>query len=237
MPIGQLLRISTEQEEVAARYCMKQAEKPFQFVDAFYLVVVGLQSAHTLREFARELNEVSPYCIFCHTYHALATHHYTSYSSDFAQWVMAGCNEGELAEQLGAIDVRQFVELKDLRAALVREVDEYLTAYPTAADRPAFEPFYFAETREVVQPVDRRAFNLVELAEGMREMSLHSLHYHFVNSRLRLHLRTNDFSNWIENELGFPELALQIKRVDFYTNTLPEVRAEILDCITPWIGR
>lgn len=216
---------------------MKQAEKPFQFVDAFYLVVVGLQSAHTLRDFSRHLAKVSQLCIFCHTFHSLATHHYTSYSSDFAQWVMAGCNEGELAEQLGAIDVRQFVELEDLRAALVQEVNEYLTVRPASADRPAFEPFYFSETREVVLPVDRQARNLGELAEGLRQMSLHSLHYHFVNSRLRLHLRTNDFSNWIENELGFPELAMQIRRVDFYTNTLPEVRDEILDCISPWIGR
>ncbi|HEV2306253.1 MAG TPA: DUF5752 family protein [Candidatus Acidoferrales bacterium] len=40
----------------------------------------------------------------------------TSYSSDFAQWTMAACNENELAEQLGAIDVRAFVDLEDLRS-------------------------------------------------------------------------------------------------------------------------
>ncbi len=216
---------------------MKQAKNPFRFVDAFYLVVVGLESAHTLRDFAKQLAKASQLCIFCHTFHSLATHHYTAYSSDFAQWVMAGCNEGELAELLGAIDVRQFVELEDLRAALLREVDEYLAAHPESAERPAFEPFYFSETREAVLPINRQASNLAELADGVRQMSLHSLHYHFVNSRLRLHLRTNDFSNWIENELGFPELGLQIKRVDFYTNTLPEVREEILNCIAPWIGR
>ncbi|HEV2305690.1 MAG TPA: DUF5752 family protein [Candidatus Acidoferrales bacterium] len=216
---------------------MKQARRPFQFVDAFYLVVVGLDSAHTLRDFRKQLGEVSQLCIFCHTFHSLATHHYTSYSSDFAQWTMAACNENELAEQLGAIDVRAFVDLEDLRAALVRVVDGYLAAHSASGDRPAFEPFYFSETREVVLPVDRRASNLAEMSESLRHLSLHSLHYHFVNSRLRLHLGTNDFSYWIEHELGFPELAAQINLVDFYTNTLREVRAEIIDCITPWIGR
>jgi hypothetical protein len=216
---------------------MKQARRPFQFVDAFYLVVVGLDAAHTLGDFRKQLGEVSQLCIFCHTFHSLATHHYTSYSSDFAQWTMAACNENELAEQLGAIDVRVFVDLEDLRSALLHVVDGYLAAHPAAGERPAFEPFYFSETREVVLPVDRRASHLAEMSESLRRLSLHSLHYHFVNSRLRLHLRTNDFSYWIEHELGFPELAAQINLVDFYTNTLREVRAEIIDCITPWIGR
>jgi hypothetical protein len=216
---------------------MKQAQEPFQFVSAFYLVIVGLESAHTVRELGKELAKVPKDSIFCHTFHSLATHHYTSYSSDFAQWAMAACNESELAERLGAIDVRQFVELDDLRSALVHAVDSHVRAYPASADRPAFEPFYFSQTREVALPMDMRAYNLAELAEGIRHMSLHSLHYHFVNSRLRLHLRTNDFSNWIEKELGLTELASQIKRVDFYTNTLPEVREGILYYINPWINR
>lgn len=216
---------------------MKQAGQPFQFVNAFYMVIVGLEAAHTLRELEKQLGTVSQPCIFCHTFHSLATHHYTSYSNDFAQWAMAACNEGELAEQLGAIDVRQFVDLEDLRAALAHSVGSYLSTHPAAGDRAAFEPLYFSETREVVLPLELCATNLEEMSERLRRISLHSLHYHFVNSRLRLHLRTNDFSNWIEHELGFPELASQINRVDFYTNTLPEVRDEIINCIQPWIGR
>jgi hypothetical protein len=215
----------------------KEAREPFQFVSAFYLILVGLDTAHTLRELAKQLATVSQDSIFCHTFHSLATHHYTSYSSDFAQWAMAACNESELAERLGAIDVRQFVELNDLRSALIHAIDNHVRANPSSGDRPAFEPFFFAETREVALPADARASNLSELAEGIRHISLHSLHYHFVNSRLRLHLRTNDFSYWIEKELELPDLAAQVNRVDFYTNTLPEVREGILNSIEPWINR
>lgn len=216
---------------------MKQAKEPFQFVSAFYLVIVGLESAHTIRELGKQLAAVPEDSIFCHTFHSLATHHYTSYSNDFAQWAMAACNESELAEQLGAIDVRQFVQLEDLRSALIHAVDNGLRTNPAAGDRPAFEPFYFSQTRQVALPVDMRASNLAELVEGIRHMSLHSLHYHFVNSRLRLHLRTNDFSHWIEQELDLPELAAQVNRVDFYTNTLPEVREGILGYINSWMSR
>lgn len=216
---------------------MRQAREPFQFVSAFHLIVVGLESAHTLHELAKQLAIVSQDSIFCHTFHSLATHHYTSYSSDFAQWAMAACNESELAERLGAIDVRQFVDLNDLRSALIHAVDTHVRANPVSGDRPAFEPFYFSETREVALPSEIRASNLRELAEGIGHISLHSLHYHFVSSRLRLHLRTNDFSYWIEKELGLPELAADVNRVDFYTNTLPEVRAGILTHLGAWIDR
>lgn len=215
----------------------KEAREPFQFVSAFYLILVGLDTAHTLRELAKQLATVSQDSIFCHTFHSLETHHYTYYSSDFAQWAMAACNESELAERLGAIDVRQFVELNDLRSALIHAIDNHVRANPSSADRPAFEPFFFSETRGVSLPADARASNLSELAEGIRHISLHSLHYHFVNSRLRLHLRTNDFSYWIEKELGLPDLAAQVNRVDFYTNTLSEVREGILNSIEPWINK
>ena len=135
-----------------------------------------------------------------------------------------------------ALDVRQFVAIEDLRAALVHTIDSYLHAQPRSADRPAFEPFFF-ETREIAISLESHASNLTELAKGIRWLSLQSLHYHFVNSRLRLHRRTNDFSRWAETELDFPELAARIDRVDFYTNTLQGVREEILECIRPWVNR
>lgn len=216
---------------------MKQARAPFQFIAASYLICIGHDRPTTLRDLSQSIVTVSEASIFCHTFHSLSMHYYTSYSSDFAQWAMAACNEQELAERLGGIDVRQFVSIEDLRSALVDTINSYLHAQPRSSDRPAFEPFFFSETREIALPLETRASNLAELSEGIRRLSLHSLHYHFVNSRLRLHLRTNDFSHWIEQELDFPELAARIDRVDFYTNTLQGVREGILECIQPWIGR
>jgi hypothetical protein len=216
---------------------VKQANEPFQFVAASYLTRVGRECANNLQDLAKNIAAVPEASIFCHTFQSLETHNYVSYSSDFAQWVVASCNEEQLAERLGTVDVKEFVTIQDLRAVLLNIVEEHLRAYPRSADRPALEPFYFCETTEVTLPLHFRAANLAELADGIRHLSLHSLHYHFINSRLRLHLRTNDFSNWIEKEMDLPKLSARINRIDFYTNTLEGVRQSILDCIQPSSNR
>jgi hypothetical protein len=76
-------------------------------------------------------------------------------------------------------------------------------------------------------------WTLPELAAGIRLLGHQSLHYHFINSRLRLHLRTNDFSHWIEQSLGWPWLAARLNRLDFYNNTLDELREDILALLEP----
>jgi hypothetical protein len=82
--------------------------------------------------------------------------------------------------------------------------------------------------------LDERAETLAELAAGIRRMSNQTLHYHFINSRLRLHYQTNDFSNWIEGCLGLPDLARRINRIDFYTNTLGGIRKELVQVMESW---
>ncbi|MBI1954811.1 MAG: hypothetical protein HYS38_00285 [Acidobacteria bacterium] len=214
---------------------MTQATSPFCFVAASYLVRIRPERSRTLGEFVRHLRLVSNESIFYHTFQSLESHHYTTYSNDFAQWTMAACNAPVLAELLGAVDVRDFVLIEDLRQALVSTLENHLVRHPYAADQPAFEPFYFCEDVEIALPLETCANNLAELADGIRRMSLQTLHHHFINARLRPKLGTNDFSNWIEHSLGLPELAEKLNRIDFYTNTLEEVRKEILETLHPWI--
>ncbi len=213
---------------------MRVAREPFQFVAASYLVRVWPERAHTLGDMARVLRSCSDESIFYHTFQSLETHHYTAFSSDFAQWILAACNEAALAEQLAAIDLRSMVSLDALREELAGGVEQHLREHSGSADRPAFEPFHFCEALEVTMPVDRRAGNLRELAAGIRQLSLHTLAYHLITSRLRLKLATNDFSYWIEQNLGLPELARRINQLDFYTSTLEDLRAEIVAAIAGW---
>ena len=214
---------------------MKQAKRPFEFVAASYLVRIRPERSWTLAELARYLQAVSDASIFYHTFQSLESHHYVAFSNDFAQWSMAACNENALAEELAAIDLRDFVSVEDLRAALIRCVESYLQKNPQSADRPAFEPFYFCEAVEVILPLESKAWNLAELAEGIERMSLHTLHCHFINARLRPRLKANDFSYWIDDSPGIPELAEKLNGIDFYTNTLEGVRGEILRVLAPWI--
>jgi len=213
---------------------MRKAKEPFQFVAASYLIRVCRERAHTLGEMARCLRTIPDGSIFYHTFQSLESHHYASFSSDFAQWIMAACNEHALAERLATVDLRDVVSLAGLREALASRVEQYLQQNPQVADRPAFEPFHFCETVEVTVPLDAQASTLAELADGIRRLSLQTLHHHFINSALRLGLRTNDFSYWIEHSLGLPELAAKLNRIDFYSNSLDGVCRQVLRTLESW---
>ncbi|MBI4442558.1 MAG: hypothetical protein HY649_04190 [Acidobacteria bacterium] len=210
---------------------MKQATTPFCFVAASYLIRIRAERARTLREMAQHLRAVSNESIFYHTFQSLESHHYTIYSNDFAQWTMSSCNQPALAEKLGAVDVRDFITIDDIRRTLIQILETCLEKSPHAADQPVFEPFYFCEAVEFVVPLETCAHNLDELAGGIRRMSLQTLHHHFINARLRTKLGADDFSNWIEDSLGLPALAKQLDRIDFYTNTLEQIREEILETL------
>jgi hypothetical protein len=216
---------------------MKQAKTPFQFMAASYLIRIRPERAKTLGDMARFLRTCSEASIFYHTFQSLESHHYSAFSSDFAQWILAACNEAELAERLATVDLRECVSLGTLREMLASQVEEHIQQNSASAERPAFEPFHFCESTDVTVPLNRQAGNLAELAVGIRSLSLHSLHYHFITSRLRLHLVTNDFAFWIEHSMGFPKLSEQLNRIDFYTNTLEGVRTELLQAIEPWVNR
>ncbi|MGH9804991.1 MAG: DUF5752 family protein [Candidatus Acidiferrales bacterium] len=208
-----------------------QDKGPFEFVAASYLVRICPARASTLREMAAHLRSCSDASIFYHTFQSLESHHYSAFSSDFAQWILAACNQAALAERMASLDLREFVSLEELRDTLAGQIEEHLRQDPAAGDRPAFEPFHYCEAMELFVPAGRLAHNLGDLAEGIRDLGLQSLHYHFITSRLRLRLKTNDFSNWVERNLELLQLAKKLNRIDFYTNTLEGVRAEILEAL------
>src|SRR6267142_1500904 len=99
---------------------------------------------------------------------------------------------------------------------------------PRAGDRPARKPFYFCAANTVVMPTDFVVGNLTEFAAALKRVTIHSIHYHFIEVRLRLKLRSNDFSIWLEEDLEMPKLAAQLNRIDIYNSTLDGVREKIV---------
>ncbi|MGA2983960.1 MAG: DUF5752 family protein [Terriglobia bacterium] len=205
---------------------MQGIESPFQFLTASYLIRVQNLRATTLAEFAAGLETCSDACIFFHTFQSLSRHHFLTegFSNDFAQWALAACNRPELAEQLASFDIREYTSLAKLRADMRRVVNDYCELHPQFAAQQTFEAFGFCEAIEVAIPLGFDARTLREFNEGLQKLSRASLHYHFIASRLRLHLQTNDFSNWFENTLGLPNLAHRADHIDIYTSTLEGVR-------------
>ena len=212
---------------------MKTAETPFEFVTVSYLTRIGNQSAGTLAELLTGLENCSDASIFHHTYQTLGSHHFLTegFSNDFAQWVLADANRNDLAEQLAALDIRDYVSIAALRSDLCRVTGDFCHTYPNFAEQSALERFYFCESVEVTAPLGRTARTLEEFRDGVTHLSHAGFYFHFISSRLRLQLLTNDFSHWLADSLGLKKLAESVNRIDIYTNTLDSSRAKLLRLI------
>jgi Family of unknown function (DUF5752) len=212
---------------------MNAAEKPFEFFTVSYLTRIGNQSAGTLTEFLKGLQQCSDASIFHHTFQTLSSHHFLTegFSNDFAQWAHADANREDLAEQLAALDVRDYLSIAALRSDLCRVVGDYCTANPALSVQTALERFYFCESLEVTLPFGLTARTLEEFRNGIVHLSHASFYFHFLSSRLRLQLQTNDFSHWLADGLGLGTLADSVNHIDIYTNTLDSARAKVLRLI------
>src|SRR5438552_16990887 len=211
----------------------RAAPSPFHFNSSSHLLRIERERADSLGELLDALRSCPDESIFQHMFQTLQEHHYIreGFSNDFAHWAFAACNEIGLAERLAAVDVREYTSIKALRETLIGIVEEYLKKNPRTRERTAFEPFYFCASDTVVVPTPIVARNLAEFAEGLKQVSISGIHYHFIQARLRLKLNSNDFSVWLEQELDLGTLADRINRIDIYTSTLQDVRRQILKII------
>jgi hypothetical protein len=212
---------------------MNTSEMPFEFFTVAHLTRIGNQSATTLAELLTGLEQCSDASIFHHTFQTLGSHHFFTegFSNDFAQWALADANRDALAERLTALDIRDYVSIAALRADLCRVVREYCVEHPEFAHQAALESFFFCESVEVTVPFGRTATTLDEFRQGIEHLSHAAFYFHFISSRLRLQLRTNDFSHWLADGLGLKALADSVNRIDIYTNTLDSARGKLIQLI------
>jgi hypothetical protein len=206
------------------------AVTPFEFFTVSHLTRIGNLSAITLAEFLSGLEQCSDASIFHHTFQTLSSHHFLTegFSNDFAQWVLVDVNRDALAEQLAALDIRDYSSIAALRSDLCRVVHDFCQEHPEFARQSALERFYFCESVEVTVPFGFSATTLDEFRDGIIRLSHSSFFFHFITSRLRLQLQTNDFSHWLADGLGLMTLAESINHIDVYTNTLDSARAKLL---------
>jgi hypothetical protein len=204
--------------------------KPFYFNTSAHLLRITRQKANTLAEFLGALRECPENSIFQHSFRTLQEHHFIreGFSNDFAHWVLSACNEPSLAEGLASVDVREFTSVAELRERFVEIVQNFLQRSPAAGPRSARETFYFCASDTVVIPTSFVAHTLRDFAEGLRGVSVHSLHHHFIEARLRLKLMSNDFSQWLHEDVGLTDAARQLNRIDIYTVTMEDVRRQIV---------
>jgi hypothetical protein len=217
---------------------MITAAQAFQFATASYLTRVENYSAETIAGLNAGLAEASDSAVFYHTVQTLGRHHFLTegFSNDFAQWVLAALNRPALAERLAGIDIRDYLSIQEVRSDIRRILGEFCDERPAEAANRAFEPFYFCQAVEVVIPLHWDARTLAGFRAGLERLSHASFYHHFIASRLRLQLRTNDFSHWFRTALGMERLAARTDRIDVFTNTLDTARHELIALVDGEIG-
>ena len=214
----------------AATTLHRTPAKPFYFNTSAHLLRITRYKANTLVELLEALRVCPEDSIFQHTFRTLQEHHFLreGFSNDFAHWALAACNEPSLAEALASVDVREFTSVAALRARFLQILSKFMQDDPLSGQRPADETFYFCSSDIVVIPTSFQAHTIGEFTEGVRRVSVHSIHHHFIEARLRIKLMSNDFSQWLHEDAGLTETARALNRIDIYTATLEDVRHQIV---------
>ena len=213
----------------ATKYPVRKPDKPFYFNTSESLLRIGRQRAGNLCELLRAIETCPEDSVFQHTFRTLQEHHFIrqGFSNDFAHWSLSACHEPALAEQLASVDVREFTDIEGLRWRIVEIIDDFLHSHPRSGTHGVHDPFYFCASDLVVLPTKFAPDTLKGFLDALNQVSVHSIHHHFIEARLRLHRMTNDFSNWLEQEVGLDDASDAIERIDIYTNTMEGVRLQI----------
>jgi hypothetical protein len=210
---------------------LKRAQNPFRFSSQINLVELTGRKARDVKELLEHLKTLPEAAIYYHTHHFLIQHQFLSPEppNDFAYWVTEVLNEQRLGEQLASIDTVQFSSIQALREKFILVLEQYLAQSTPRRMASPGEELYFMKARGFIFPTSYEAWTLLEFKDAVQKIGVRSLYHHIFEARLRLKRGIdNDFSLWLDKELGETRLAQALTRLDPYTATLEAVRSQII---------
>jgi len=205
----------------------------FKFYTSLGLVELTGQKASNVSQLLDIIKNVDESSIYYHTHRYFREHHFVrgEYSSDFAQWAFDSLQEMALGEKLAGIDILKYSDIKTLRDAIIEVLEGHIKTGARIRDVPSGREFHFCKLVSIIMPTNYVASNLDEFCQALGKISINSLYFHLFEAKLRLGQGTNDFSWWVENNIGDKALAGRIKKLDLYTHTLDELREEMIKMI------
>ncbi len=204
----------------------------FVFRECRKIIMATGKKARNLAELAELAGQASANSIYHHTYEYFFSGHIVEYTNDFAQWVGTTLEARVLSENLSNIDpFRHSASLDSLREELLGSISRYVKKYGDPGNVLPGEEFYFQESVTVVFPAGFRALNLAEFLMAIRTVDQQSIYYHFYEGRSRVKGGIDDFSRWVDDTLGYKELALDIRSIDPFMHSIEGIRAHIANFI------
>jgi hypothetical protein len=215
------------------------AKDPFWFRECFLIPMPLGRKAINLRELLQILREADETVLYYHLVQSRLAiiQPVVEYPNDFALWAATALQDSKLAEKLSSVDPFEYDHMEQVREAMVDILEEYLWNLPSIPwARTGFE-FHFCEASMVVIRSEIPANTLKDFCQGLGKVGLDSVYYHFFEARRRLGMpHVDDFSYWMENNFGLPELVEAIRDIDGYFSTLKEIRDTLLALIHQHLG-
>ena len=188
------------------------------------------QEAEDEKRLVDLLEEVPLDSIYFHTHSNFLRHSHLerAYPNDFAQWVAMEVRDRLLAERLAVIDPFDFKGLEALREELISVIDDHLSRAAIVPRVIFGEPFYFNQSRILQVPTDLEVGTLLEFRQALSVVDVSAIYFHMFEARHRLEHEKSDFSAWIQESLGLPDLAGRLRAINPYLGSLERLRSALL---------
>jgi hypothetical protein len=208
----------------------RTARTPFHFLGCWELREMLGRRAYDERELLEHLEEVPLDSIYFHTHSCFLRERTlrNAYPNDFATWAAIQVRDRVLGEKLGIVDPQDLPDLESLRAEVVSLVDDHLSEIGSVPRVMFGEPFYFMQSRVIEVPTGVKVRTLVEFRDALAEVDAAVVYLHVVEARGRKGRRRNDFAAWIDEQLGLPELAAAVARVNPFPFGLEALRRRLI---------
>ena len=205
----------------------------FRFYECFALTTLTGRRAANIVEFVEILKSASPEAIFHHMHQYFLKPHAVlpEFPNDFAVWVSESLSEPLLAEALANINPFEFSNIEDLRAEILRIIDNYIRSYPSPRPVLPGREFMFNEGITIVIPTEIEAVQIHDFVQKLKTVDYSSIYFHFYESRLRLGRPTDDFSEFLATSLDRPGVAARIKSLDPYMYSTEVLRDKIVKLV------
>ena len=188
-------------------------------------------SCSNLRELLSAIQRADTAVLEHHMLRCALEDHFELYEfpNDLARWCWEGLGDRELGERLGLIDPYQHGSIESLRLQLINVIEDHLWSVDHPIWCRAGLELHLVGSQLVAYDTGQRLSSLTALAEALPGMSLRSLYYHVHEGRRRTGGQTDDFSAWLETVGEAPELATELRQLDFYFLNLRQLQVSLLE--------
>lgn len=179
--------------------------------------------AQNLAQFLECLRKIPQDSLYYHTYRHMFYYRLlsTDFQNSFAFWLYKN-NFLVLAEKFSFINPLKFKDLEDLRKEFIRLITQNLKD----VERPT-STFYFLKANRKIFTLKEEVKNLEDLREALKRMSLNSLFYFAVSSRLVNEEGESDLFIFLKS-IGKEELAKRLESVLYSSLNLESFRERAL---------